>query len=178
MLTGFNGTSMPNWPMSDDKRWALAAWLNSIQRRRTDTQDRVVVAKRTETLPTTIDGEQWASLPRVMFPLVGQVVEKPRLFWPSVTEIFVQAAYDDENNGGLDASSRRLRELCSEGARRVNLVHNLCTRFASVPSRRRVRRHCRRFQRTYASRVSWNHRATVRHCGCSQLLARLSRRPG
>jgi DMSO reductase family type II enzyme heme b subunit len=96
-LTGLNGTSMPNTEMSAEDRWAMSAYLKSIQQEKKERQDQVVLVKRVEELPSSVDDEKWDALPSVTFPLVGQVVEKPRLLWPSVTEVFVKAAYDDES---------------------------------------------------------------------------------
>jgi DMSO reductase family type II enzyme heme b subunit len=94
--TGLNGTPMPSTPMKDEDRWQLSAWLKSIQQPKKETLDRVVVAKRLEELPKTVEDEAWEEVPQQMFYLVGQVVQKPRLFWPAVTEVLVRAAYNDE----------------------------------------------------------------------------------
>lgn len=96
-LTGLNGTPMPNTDMPAGDRWALAAYLHSIQQPRRETPDQVILARHLAKLPTSIGDRAWNDLPQSMFPLVGQVVQKPRLFWPAVTEIFVRAAYDDES---------------------------------------------------------------------------------
>lgn len=93
---GLNGTPMPATPMKDDDRWHLSAWLKSIRQSKKDKLDRVVVVKKLKELPTSVDDEKWQKVPQGMFFLVGQVVQKPRLFWPAVTEVFVRAAYDDK----------------------------------------------------------------------------------
>ena len=59
----------------------------------------VLVAKRVHgPLPTSPDDAAWETVPANYYPLVGQVIEDPRLFNPMIVGIEVQAVHNEQRN--------------------------------------------------------------------------------
>jgi DMSO reductase family type II enzyme heme b subunit len=57
----------------------------------------VLVAKRLQgPLPTSPDAPEWQDVPVNYYPLVGQVVEDPRLFAPMIVGVEIQAVHNDK----------------------------------------------------------------------------------
>ncbi len=58
----------------------------------------VLAAKRIDgTLPASPDDPAWQGVPQNVYPLVGQVVEAPRLFTPLVVDIGIQALHNGKD---------------------------------------------------------------------------------
>jgi DMSO reductase family type II enzyme heme b subunit len=97
--TGLNGTPMPSFfdVITDEERWALSAYVKSLQTNQ-PTEESVVTAKRiTSPLPTSPDDPAWQQAQPVSFYLTGQVIVGPRWQTPGVDAVTVRALHDDQN---------------------------------------------------------------------------------
>jgi len=97
--TGLNGSPMPSFydVLPDDERWALSAYVQSLQVNQ-PTEESVVTARRVDgTVPTSPDDPTWEQAPAVTFYLTGQVIAGPRWQTPGVDAVTVRALHDDQN---------------------------------------------------------------------------------
>lgn len=102
--TGMDGTPMPSFSdiidagvATEDELWSLAHYVRSLSPEETPEPAEVVRAVRMEDgLPAAVDDSAWADVPRFYVPLVGQIIQEPRWFSPTVDGVFVQAAHDGE----------------------------------------------------------------------------------
>jgi DMSO reductase family type II enzyme heme b subunit len=97
--TGLNGSPMPSFyeVISDEERWALSAYVKSLQ---TDqpTEQTVVLAKRlADALPASADDPAWEQARPASFYLTGQVIAGPRWQTPGVDAVTVRALYNDQS---------------------------------------------------------------------------------
>ena len=104
---GINGTPMPVFgdsaPLDAELRQQIWHTVNYVQSLWTQAAEpevkSVLVAKRVEgALPTTPDDAAWKTVPVNYYPLVGQVIEEPRLFNPMIVGIDVQAVHNGKRN--------------------------------------------------------------------------------
>ena len=97
--TGLNGTPMPSYqdPIAEEDRWHLVNYIDSLGEGDAANFDSAVVAQRME---GSIDLE-WAEyvflgVKGARFPIVGQVIEPGREFFPSANAVEVKAVYNEE----------------------------------------------------------------------------------
>jgi DMSO reductase family type II enzyme heme b subunit len=101
-MTGLSGTPMPSYAdiFEPQQAWDLANYVRSLCR------DRAVdifvrsVALDGE-LPTDVNDPRWANAPAIDFPLVGQIIQDPRQFTPSVNAVTVRAFHNGREVGLL-----------------------------------------------------------------------------
>jgi DMSO reductase family type II enzyme heme b subunit len=102
LRTGLDGTPMPSSSdlleanvITEAQLWNVAHYVRSLSPDAPPVAREVVRAVlRTGELPVTPDDEAWADIPRSFIPLVGQIIELPRWFAPSVSAVWVQAVHD------------------------------------------------------------------------------------
>jgi len=102
LRTGVDGTPMPSFSdlidqrlITDEELWRLAQYVRSLSPERAPAvRDVINAAQRDAPLPGSPTDSAWNGLERYWFPLVGQVIRKPRWFAPAVTGVWVQAAHD------------------------------------------------------------------------------------
>ncbi len=95
-MTGLSGTPMPSFADTFEpaQAWDLTNYVHSLCRdRQLDIVVRGVAASGD--LPTDVNDPRWASAPAIDFPLVGQVIQDPRQFTPSVDAVTVRALHSD-----------------------------------------------------------------------------------
>lgn len=102
--TGMNGTPMPSFSdlieaevVTEDELWQVAHFVKSLSPETPRVSEVVRAALLEEgELPTAVDDERWSEVERFYVPLVGQIIEEPRWFAPSVDGVWVQALHDGE----------------------------------------------------------------------------------
>ena len=96
LTTGVNGTPMPSfsdaWNAED--LWHLANYLHSIGRE--PKWGEIVRGAKTEAVPDDPFDEVWDRVPSIDIRLAGQIIQRPRLFNPSVQSLTVQALFDEQ----------------------------------------------------------------------------------
>lgn len=97
-MTGLNGTPMPSYASAIEKmedRWALVDYVYSLSPSDKAPYASVVVAER---IPGTVDLAKGRDLFKdaspALLPVVGQVIEGKRNFFPAVDAVEVRALYD------------------------------------------------------------------------------------
>jgi DMSO reductase family type II enzyme heme b subunit len=100
-LTGVDGTPMPSnqdaleaGVVTEEDLWDLAHYVAGLGPAEAPELEEVVRVERREQLPDGPADEAWDDLPRFYFPLVGQIVEAPRQFAPTVDGVWVQGVHD------------------------------------------------------------------------------------
>lgn len=101
-MTGFMGTPMPSYAdpgaLPEEDRWPLVDYVSSLADDREPNYSLLVTAVRA---PGEVDLEEGVSLfesaPVARFPVVGQIMEPSRNFYPSVTDIEVRVVYDGQD---------------------------------------------------------------------------------
>ncbi len=97
MTTGVNGTPMPSfsdaWNAED--LWHLANYLHSLGREPNWAE--IVRGTKTESIPSEPFDEAWNGVPTIDVRLVGQIIQEPRLFNPSVQSLSIQALFDEQD---------------------------------------------------------------------------------
>jgi DMSO reductase family type II enzyme heme b subunit len=104
LRTGLDGTPMPSSSdliaanvVTEDQLWNVAHYVRSLSPEKTPEAREIVRAVlRTGELPTTPGDEAWSDVPAAYIPLVGQIIERPRWFVPTVRTIWVQAVHNGE----------------------------------------------------------------------------------
>jgi len=93
-MTGLSGTPMPSYGeiFEPEQAWDLTNYVRSLCRPRT--LGLVVKAVSSpDDLPSDPDDPRWDALPAIDFPLVGQIIQDPRHFAPSIDAVSVKAMY-------------------------------------------------------------------------------------
>jgi DMSO reductase family type II enzyme heme b subunit len=91
-MTGLSGTPMPSYAdiFEPQQAWDLTNYVHSLCRdRRVDLVVRAVPID--DELPTDGSDPRWAKVPAIDFPLVGQIIQEPRQFTPSIDTVTVRA---------------------------------------------------------------------------------------
>src|SRR5467141_3474141 len=103
LRTGLDGTPMPSFSdlidqkwLTDEQLWRLAQYVRSLSPASPPEVRDVIHAPQVSGggLPLAPDDSAWNRVTRYWFPLVGQVIHKPRWFDPAVSGVWVQAAHD------------------------------------------------------------------------------------
>ena len=103
LRTGLDGTPMPSFSdlidqkwLTDEQLWRLAQYVRSLSPAEPPAVRDVIHARelRSGPLPLAPDDSAWSQVERYWFPLVGQVIHKPRWFDPAVSGVWVQAVHD------------------------------------------------------------------------------------
>ena len=95
--TGLNGTPMPSYfdSLAVEGRWDLVNYMQSLGTGDTpDYASLLLVSYRDDEIDIEQGQAQFEGAPLARFPLVGQVTEPGRDFYPSTTSIEVQAIYN------------------------------------------------------------------------------------
>ena len=100
MSTGFNGTPMPSFSdaLTPEQRWAISDFIVSLSGDEGPRYSNLVVAKYVqERIDPAKGAASFASAPVSRFPVVGQIMEPGRAFYPPATSVTVQAIYDADS---------------------------------------------------------------------------------
>ena len=96
-MTGLGGTPMPSYAdiFEPQQAWDLANYVHSLCRdRKVDLIVKGVFSSGE--LPADPDDPRWASAQGIDFPLVGQIIQDPRQFTPSIDAVTVKALYNTQ----------------------------------------------------------------------------------
>src|SRR2546427_78635 len=101
LRTGLDGTPMPSFSdlidqkfLTDEQLWRVAQYVRSLSPERApEVRDVIHAPRLLGGLPRSPDDSAWARVERYWFPLVGQVIRKPRWFAPAVAGVWVQAVH-------------------------------------------------------------------------------------
>lgn len=102
LRTGLDGTPMPSFSdqvdakvLTDGDLWRVAHYVRSLSPEKTPVVRDIVNAARIDgALPAGPNDSAWSRVDRFYFPLVGQVIMRPRWFAPTVNGVWVQALHD------------------------------------------------------------------------------------
>ncbi len=96
--TGLNGTPMPSYAesLSEEQRWQLADYIVSLGPGSDPGYDSMVTAVKVLHAIDLEDEELFAAAAPAYFPVVGQITEPGREFYPSCNGIEVRAVYNLE----------------------------------------------------------------------------------
>jgi mono/diheme cytochrome c family protein len=99
MSTGFNGTPMPSFTdsLSTEQRWAITDFIVSLGADTPGYTNLVVAKPSLDPIDVTKGAAIFASAPVARLPIIGQIIEPPRAFYPPTTSVTVQAIYDTES---------------------------------------------------------------------------------
>ena len=94
-MTGLNGTPMPSYQQSIDEadRWALVDYVWSLSRSTPDYGTVATAIGQSESISLS-DSALFANAPETYFPIVGQVIEPGREFYPGVNGIGIRSVFD------------------------------------------------------------------------------------
>ena len=103
VLSGLDGTPMPAATdamaagvVTEAQVWHLAHYVESLGESEMPALRDLVRVGRVEpgALPDGPNSEGWTGIDAFYFPLVGQIIEAPRLFSPTVDGVWIQAVHD------------------------------------------------------------------------------------
>ena len=97
--TGLNGTPMPSYQqtITEEDRWALVDYVWSLSRDEPDYGTVVTAQGATGAIDISQGAALFENVPGTYFPIVGQIVEPGREFYPGVNGVEVKAVYDQED---------------------------------------------------------------------------------
>jgi len=95
--TGMDGTPMPSFydVTNDEGRWALAAYVQSLQAGEPSEESVLQASFVSESLPTNPDDPLWERADPTSYYLTGQVIVGPRWQTPGVDAVTVRALYSE-----------------------------------------------------------------------------------
>ena len=103
LRTGVDGTPMPSFTdaveggvVTDEQLWRVAQYVRSLSPSDPPRVREVIRAGLAEGLPSGPEDSAWVAVERYYVPLVGQIIQKPRWFAPSVGGVWVQALHDGQ----------------------------------------------------------------------------------
>lgn len=102
LMTGLDGTPMPSQAdlidggvITEEQLWHLAVYVRSLSPEDPPRVPDVIRATLSpDGIPGSLDDAAWDDLDRHYIPLVGQIIQEPRWFSPTVNAVWVQAAHD------------------------------------------------------------------------------------
>jgi mono/diheme cytochrome c family protein len=100
MTTGLNGTPMPSFvdSLTTEQRWAITDFIDSLSGTGGPGYTNLVVAKPVfDPIDVAKGAAIFESAPVARFPILGQVTEPGRSFYPPATSVTVRAVYDTES---------------------------------------------------------------------------------
>jgi mono/diheme cytochrome c family protein len=100
MSTGLNGTPMPSFSdsLTVEQRWAITDFILSLAPSSEPGYTNLVVAKPVfDPIDVAKGTASFESAPAARFPILGQITEPGRSFYPPTTSLTVQAIYDQES---------------------------------------------------------------------------------
>ncbi|ODS33701.1 MAG: putative cytochrome c [Candidatus Scalindua rubra] len=98
IITGTAGTPMPAFIRGNTKKelWDLTNYVKSLGPKKRPQRTTVLKSKFiSDNLPKDVNDPLWNSTEAVEFPLFGQILEEPRMYTPSVDEIYVKSIYNN-----------------------------------------------------------------------------------
>ena len=104
MMTGLDGTPMPAYSdavdsevVSPEELWNVAHYVASLAPTLGPRTADLILASRVESnVPTSPGDDAWSTAETYFIPLVGQVIQTPRNFAPTVDGIWIRALHDGE----------------------------------------------------------------------------------
>ncbi len=100
LRTGLDGTPMPSFSdlleqkfLSDEQLWRIAQYVRSLSPEKSPEVRDVIHAPLVNNLPHSPDERAWDRQPAYWFPLVGQIIRKPRWFAPAISGVWVKAVH-------------------------------------------------------------------------------------
>ena len=100
VIGGVAGTPMPSFvdSLDEERAWDLVHYVLSLSPEEPPPLRFVLKASRIEgDLPGDVDDPRWSEAELSEYPLVGQVIQEPRQFTPTVTGVRVQAIYNEDS---------------------------------------------------------------------------------
>lgn len=101
MSSGFNGTPMPGFygTLPEEDIWSIVDYIVSLSEGAQDAPyaNLVRAVGTTRDLDLELADELFAEAPEAMLPIVGQVIEPGRNFYPSATAVTVQAVFNQND---------------------------------------------------------------------------------
>jgi mono/diheme cytochrome c family protein len=100
MSTGFNGTPMPGFvdALTPEQRWAITDFIVSLSGSDGPRYTNLVVARHVQDPIDLAKGTaSFEDARAARFPIVGQIMEPGRAFYPAASSVTVQAIYDAES---------------------------------------------------------------------------------
>jgi mono/diheme cytochrome c family protein len=97
--TGLNGTPMPSFfdAVKEKDRWALTDYVYSLGEGDSPNYATLLIAQPIDDeIDLSRGAALFASAPKALFPVIGQIMEPGRDFSPSATAVRVQAVYDQQ----------------------------------------------------------------------------------
>jgi len=102
LRTGIDGTPMPSFSdlidqqlLTEEELWRLAQYARSLSPEQPpEVRDVIHAAQLAQPVPVSPNDSTWNRVDRYWFPLVGQVIVKPRWFAPAASGVWVQAVHD------------------------------------------------------------------------------------
>lgn len=103
LRTGLDGTPMPSFSdliesgfMTDEQLWHLAQYVRSLAPDEPPRVREVIAAARVEgDLPASPNDPLWQGVEAYYIPMVGQIIEEPRWFGPTVDGLWMRAVHND-----------------------------------------------------------------------------------
>ena len=100
LSTGFNGTPMPSFleALNEQQRWAVTDYIASLSGMTGPGYTNLVVAKYVlDPIDLSKGVANFESARAARFPIVGQIMEPGRSFYPPATSVTVRAVYDADS---------------------------------------------------------------------------------
>ncbi len=98
LTTGLNGTPMPSFKdaLKDEERWQLTDFIASLSPSEKPDYGTLLVASPVEEIDVQKGPALFDVAGAVRFPVVGQIMEPGRAFYPAATSLVVRAVYDQQ----------------------------------------------------------------------------------
>jgi len=100
LRTGLSTTAMPKFSpriFKDQEIWDIVDFVLTLGSPKQPEVKPVILAKKTsEDLPDDLNASFWTKMKSAYVPLGGQILQKPKSYFPTVRNLTVRAAYNDK----------------------------------------------------------------------------------
>lgn len=103
LRTGVDGTPMPSFSdlldqkfLTEQELWHVAQYVASLSGPEPQIRDVIRAARVDGAVPGSPQDSAWSGVETFYFPLVGQIIRKPRWFSPAVDGVWVQALHNGD----------------------------------------------------------------------------------
>ncbi len=100
LRTGLSTTAMPKFSpriFKDQEIWDIVDFVLTLGSPKQPQVKPVILAKKTsEDLPDDFNASFWTKMKSAYIPLGGQILQKPKSYFPTVRNLTVRAAYNDK----------------------------------------------------------------------------------
>jgi DMSO reductase family type II enzyme heme b subunit len=141
LRTGVDGTPMPSFSdlldqkfLTEQELWHVAQYVASLSQAEPPIRDVIRAGQVEGALPAAPQDSAWTGADAYYFPLVGQIIKKPRWFAPAVDGVWVQALHNGDTVAVRVSWHDRSQSPDTAWLQHIRRVYSTLTQDDTVPA--------------------------------------------